>query len=43
MEYSLNLGVDFKESINVDTLIDSGKYEALETRLKSYQSEEKQT
>ncbi|HGC9974149.1 TPA: helicase-related protein, partial [Streptococcus agalactiae] len=28
VEYSLNRGVDFKESTKVDTLIDSGKYEA---------------
>ncbi|HGQ0871299.1 TPA: helicase-related protein [Streptococcus pneumoniae] len=28
IEYSLNRGVDFKESTKVDTLIDSGKYEA---------------
>jgi len=28
IEYSLNRGVDFEESTKVDTLIDSGKYEA---------------
>lgn len=28
VEYSLNRGVDFKESTKVDTLIDNGKYEA---------------
>lgn len=28
VEYSLNRGLDFKESTKVDTLIDSGKYEA---------------
>ncbi|HEO4149680.1 TPA: DEAD/DEAH box helicase family protein [Streptococcus agalactiae] len=28
VEYSLNRGVDFEESTKVDTLIDSGKYEA---------------
>lgn len=28
LEYSLNRGVDFKESTKVDTLIDSGKYES---------------
>ena len=28
VEYSLNRGVDFKESTKIDTLIDSGKYEA---------------
>ncbi|HHP4409683.1 TPA: helicase-related protein [Streptococcus pyogenes] len=28
VEYSLNRGVDFRESTKVDTLIDSGKYEA---------------
>lgn len=28
VEYSLNRGVDFKESTKVDTLIDSGKYES---------------